>query len=200
MRVIGLLGYAGSGKDTAADAICRLSKHVRRGAFADSLREEVASAFCVSPELLVDRETKQKPTDALRLSKCSDDKFFGFILRQPIEYTERYNCSPRVTMQMWGDYRRSTDPDYFVKKLREKIHAVPPTTEVFVVSDVRYNNERHMIRQFGDPLLIWVHRPEVGPVNGHSSELALGPSDADVVLVNNGGIDDLFRAVQALVA
>lgn len=52
MRLIGLTGYAGSGKDTLCAAMLNLHPYAVRYAFADALKEEVATAFGTTVEFI----------------------------------------------------------------------------------------------------------------------------------------------------
>ena len=196
MRVVGLLGYAGVGKDTVADIICGRVRNSRRGAFADSLREEVASAFCLSKSELTDRATKETKTDRLAFERCQDVKFKAFVASRGYDLSEPR--SPREVSQTWGDYRRSDDPLYFVEKLRSKILLSSMDTQVFVVTDVRYMNELKMVKKFKNHTVVWVSRPGVGPVNSHSSDNSLRQSDTNVLLSNAGSLDALSENIAAL--
>lgn len=66
-----------------------------------------------------------------------------------------------------------------------------------VVTGMRYRNEMDAILAAGG-LTVWVHRPGVGPVNGHSSDNSVGPDDFDLHLHNDGTLADLASAVDQL--
>ena len=64
-----------------------------------------------------------------------------------------------------------------------------------VITGIRFPNEIDMIRSLGGDL-IWVERPGFGPANGHSSEQALDIGDFDYTLVNGGDLAGLEEIVQ----
>ena len=59
--IIGIDGYAGAGKDTAADILVK--EGFTKVSFADSLRESVVHATGLPLNLFLDRDTKDKPFD-----------------------------------------------------------------------------------------------------------------------------------------
>lgn len=70
-----------------------------------------------------------------------------------------------------------------------------------VITGIRYENEISMIRDFGG-VAVWVDRPVItkvheaalacqDPLAQHSSEVTLKAEDFDLVLVNDGTLDDL---------
>lgn len=138
MQIIGLHGKARSGKDTIADYLVEQYGFVKFG-FADALYKEVAEAFSVAPFFLQDVDTKDTPSELMRLWRCTDEAFKAVALNKLAEdawardpgvatqLNEKYgvylgfdhetNISPRWIMQVWGtEYRRAQNPDYWVEK------------------------------------------------------------------------------------
>ena len=112
--LIGLTGYAGAGKDTAADFLvkhCGFSKI----AFADDLRAQISGAFSLGLNSKILHENKETPSEYLTLHNCSDDSFVDTVLRindihTPEQEEEfiRVELTPRQVMQWWGtEYRRA---------------------------------------------------------------------------------------------
>ena len=61
----------------------------------------------------------------------------------------------------------------------------------YVITDLRFENELAAIRARGG-VAVRIERPGVGPANGHPSEMELaGRDDWDLVVVNDGTLDDL---------
>jgi len=194
MRIIGITGRAWSGKDSVATALQAARPGIGRAAFADALKAEAAAAFGVDVRLFSDRDAKEQPTPSLAAARCSDPGFAKY-LGSLAWFNE---LRPRVIMQQWGDWRRAADPDYWVKMLAITVDAARDLGfQAFVVTDVRYPNELHWLREAGGTL--WrVQRPGLKPLSGHSSEWALQDSAADLTLVNDGDLDALARrAVEA---
>jgi hypothetical protein len=67
-HIYGLTGFAGVGKDTVADLL--VSHGFRKLAFADALRGELANAFGVSIDLFTKPIAKERPQQALSLSRA----------------------------------------------------------------------------------------------------------------------------------
>ena len=184
MKLVALCGAAGAGKDTVADML-----PARKLAFADALYREVAEAWGVDQHVLRCRETKELEAPNLSVAHCKDMEF-------------RTNCwrdfhnlprSPRQILQWWGDYRRTQDPDYFVRRAEHEINIRWHLGEDTVLTDVRFPNEAALVRQLGGQL--WqIRRPgyEAGGT-GHASDTAGDEFRPGVVLENFGSLDDLRR-------
>lgn len=168
IHVIGLAGPADAGKDTVARML-----HTHAGfyplAFADALRGEICAGYGIDISMLTDRATKETPLPALALSRCQDDGFIGAIMRL---HHERDGAlfsaaemdrprSPRQIMRWWGtEYRRAKHPRYWVSIVAERIRQAHTRNiaHAFVVSDVRFQDEAALVRQYGG--LIWqIKRP-----------------------------------------
>jgi len=123
MKLLGISGYARTGKDTAALAL--IEEGWTRVALADRLKEEVLimlERHCIRPDLS-DPATKEQL---------------------------------RPLLVFWGAYRRSQDPDYWIKKL--------PGRNKLVIPDVRYLNECKHILALGGKL-IYLARPTFRAAN-----------------------------------
>jgi hypothetical protein len=170
-RVIGLCGYAGSGKDEAA-----------KGLFADGW-ERVALADALRKALLaLDPEIKLANVSAYLVHWESWDE----LKRQIPEVRELLQ---RMGTEAGRDIHGQ---DCWVNIARRKILA---TTSDVVVTDIRFANEAAMIRELGG-VLIRVERPGVGPVNEHVSEVM--PFEADHTLLNDGTIEQLHDTIRQL--
>ncbi len=174
LGLIGLIGHAGSGKDTVADHLVR--RGFTRIAFADAVRNVLLS---VNP--LVTRE-------GLRLQEAVEAHGWDRVKREIPEV--------RVLLQGLGAGVRDTlgESTWLDHALRRLDTLSGPA----VVTDVRYPNEANALRNRGFTL-VWVQRPGVGPANAHPSETDIPTELADVVLTNDRGIPELHAAVDALV-
>lgn len=191
MKVIGLCGAAGAGKDTAAS----LMDGHRAIAFADVLYQEVAQAYCCDVEELRDRDAKEVPQMWLTGIDCEDEGFCNYLESVDIWQSDAdacKPCSPRQILQWWGDYRRAQDPDYFVKAVRLEVCA---GMRKVVITDVRFANEAALIRQLGGE--IWqIVRPGVAAGGtGHKSDTDGSEFAPDRVIVNDGGLEDLRKCL-----
>lgn len=187
MKLVALCGLHGAGKDTVADAL-----PARKLAFADVLYREVAEAFFVAVEELKCRETKEVPTDALKLRNCSSSGFACFLddCGWPFELMHSPR-SPRQILQWWGDYRRAQDPEYFVKAVQIEVQVSEWDCDDVVITDCRFPNEAAMVRQLGGKIWQVVRPGHNPPCSGHASETTGDEFAPDVVIRNAGSIEDL---------
>lgn len=173
-RIIGLSGYAQSGKDTAAAALAHLG--YERRAFADLLREAV---YRLDPRL-----------EEIRSYAAAIDRFgyeyarslpgVGDEIRRLLQRMGTGVGRQLLGENIWVDASMATLED----------------GGSYVFTDVRFPNEAAAIRAAGGE--VWrVQRPGRGPVNDHPSEIALDGWDFDRVLVNDGTLDDFHHAVRS---
>lgn len=174
MKLIGLAGRMGVGKDTVA---AMLRPHgYERLAFADALRDEVAEAIHTgdypAPECLT-----AEALEAFGMAKVAE------------VYSKPTTPRMRALLQQWGtEYRRSQREDYWVSIMREKL----ATVEAAVISDVRFPDEADLVHELGGEVW-WIVRPGCTG-NGHISEsVAFVP---DRVLDNSGSFDHLRAQVE----
>lgn len=122
MRVA-IFGSQASGKTTTADLLVERVGGVRLS-FAQALREEIARSLA----------TPDYPEERI-LQEMSDSI---------------YKRKWRNVMQIWGtEFRRHLfGKDYWVRKLEEKIIALPEDSNIFI-DDLRYNNEKEMLQRHG---------------------------------------------------
>jgi hypothetical protein len=191
MKIIGLMGAAGAGKDTTADIIAGQVPGMARLAFADQLRAEVAEAFGIDVRMLTARATKDTPIEQLAIRFCTDPAFCAYAW----DLSPMPAISPRVLMQRWGDYRRRDDPTYFIRRASiVAIRHLHNRAPLLVATDVRFENEVDWVRSLGGQL--WrIVRPDQVITDGHVSETATIGCESDATMVNGGSVDDLRRVV-----
>jgi len=168
--LIGLAGPAGCGKDLVASMI----PDAHRISFADPLYAGLAAMLGLPESQLRDREWKEEPI------------------------THRIP-SPRRLLQTlgteWG--RQTIHPEIWVELAFWRWEAAAARGQrVIVVPDVRFPNEAAAIREQGGEVWL-VHRPEIAPVAGHSSEAGIDLRLIDRLVVNSSGLDELRKIVLA---
>jgi hypothetical protein len=178
--LIGLCGHMGAGKDAAAALLAMVG--YSRMAFADRVRVEVVNAI----------EGGMVPRAALGVAYVAD-----WLMSATVEEVWAKPTSDRMRklLQWWGtDFRRSQDPDYWVK---EALNVMALSTR-YVVSDVRFPNEVEFIRKHGG--VIWRIDRETTPngIPGHASESAVDTIQPDQVVDNRGTLLDLAGLLNAL--
>lgn len=190
MLIVGLTGRAGAGKDSAADIITS-NVDAARFAFATRLKQEAAAAFRIDERIFDRRDIKELPIRQLALARCTEPAFVAYAGR---ELGMLGPLKPRTIMQVWGDWRRGQDRDYFVRPAYEgRRHALATGRAVMVVTDVRFANEAQWVADHGG--VLWkIERAGLPPVSSHQSEWSIRELRADAVIRNDGGMDDLRRA------
>lgn len=166
--LIGLAGRARTGKTTAAKHLANTHGLVTY-AFADPLREGLMHIFNLSP-CDFDDERKELTIDWL-------------------------GRSPRELMQSmgtdWG--RHQVHPELWLLLAEQNLELLGQTYDNargFVISDLRFENEADFVRKRGG-IVIHLLRPDAIEVSPHVSETGIGIQDNDMVLHNDGAIEDL---------
>ena len=168
--IIGLVGYAGSGKDEVAKFL--VEKHgFERRAFADKIRDML---YEMNPMI---------GTEPLQI----------FVDVNGWDEAKRHPEVRRLLQKLGVSVRNHLSPSAWINPV---VRSINPGDRI-VITDVRFLNEVEMIRKGFENSEIWrVERPGVGPVNNHISESELANYNADRVLVNGGTLDELGLLVQ----
>ena len=203
--IIGICGFIGSGKDTVADYLVNFHEF-RRESFANTLKDAVAAVFGWDRTLLEGR------TKEAREWREQVDPWWAERLAMP-------TLTPRWILQYWGTEvcRKAFHDDIWIASLENKIRN---SKDNVVISDCRFPNEISSIRSAGGTI-IWVQRgalPDwydiaVAANQGHNyavqdlkmrkihaSETAWVGTDFDVIVDNNGSIDDLYNQAKLIVS
>lgn len=165
-RVVAFCGYAGCGKDTAADVLVEVFGY-KRIAFADALRSAVCEMFDIPVEYMLDRKLKETPLD-----------------RPPYK-------SPREILQYVGtEGMRSYYPTIWVDKVRRIIEANPD--QRYVISDWRFPNEGDFLKEINGRR-VRLDRRGVVRTHVHASESHIDTMEVDEVIRNDGKDLYLFQ-------
>ena len=167
--IIGLSGYAQSGKDSTAELLC-LNYGYTRVAFADPMRQALLT---INPQL----------DSITRVSDLVDD--YGWNLA-------KQNPEVRRLLQVLGtDFgRKMLGDDVWINIALSGIKS----EDRIVVSDVRYPNEAEAIKKLGGT--VWrINRHNHTAVNGHTSERAMDNYMFNYVIYNDGTLDELSDEV-----
>ena len=167
--IIGLSGYARSGKDTVAELLV-LNYEFQRKAFADGIRDALTA---LNPIL----------HDGHRLNEIV--QMYGWDIAKAKDEVRRL-------LQVMGTEvgRKLIHEDVWVWRLFNQID----TDERIVIPDVRFPNEARMIKERGGE--VWrINRHNHSAVNDHISERAMDNYMFDRVVYNDGTLDDLSDEV-----
>jgi hypothetical protein len=201
--IIGICGFIGSGKDTAADYLVNFHEF-RRESFANTLKDAVAAVFGWDRTMLEGR-TKQAREWREQL-----DLWWSERLNMP-------ELTPRWVLQHWGTevIRNGFHDDMWIASLENKLRK---TQDNVVISDCRFPNEIAAIKAQGGKI-IWVQRGVTphwyavaesanrGDTKArewlksqgiHASEYSWAGTCFDAVVDNNGTIDALYKQLKNL--
>lgn len=176
--IVGLSGYARSGKDEAAKAL--VSHGYRRVAFADALRNIL---YVTNP--LIPRQDFHVVE---RLRSIVDN----------LGWDDAKDTYPEIRrlLQVLGTEggREIMGENIWVETAFKD---VSPGDDV-VLTDVRFMNEGDYIKSLGGAV-IKVVREGFGPVNAHISDNAMESYEFDYTINNNGTVQDLHDEVLSIV-
>ena len=171
--LIGLTGYKGVGKDTAAGFLDGYTKL----AFADKLKEAVANLFRLTVA----------EVDLLKSDFCWVE------VRHPLS-SEAITFSWREFLQRFGTEmgRDTFGKDFWTERWQQAFDQLyeehPKKAANVVVTDVRFPNEAARIH-FNGGVVIKIERPGFDS-DGHASEIPLDSDLIDATVLNNGPIED----------
>lgn len=172
-QVVGIAGKARAGKDTVAMELCKLYD-CSRYAFANPVKEAVRCVFGFSDEQLYGD------------LKDVVDPFWG--------------VTPRHVLQRFGTeaMRGTFGHDIWLQVARRYVEA--SDAPIVIITDVRFENEAAWVRSTGGTVL-HILRPETQHLSDeakkHASEAGIAYADGDLLIDNNGTLDDLRAKVYA---
>lgn len=169
--IIGLTGYAQSGKDTVAKFLIE-NYGFTRIAFADKIREFL---YEVNP-----------------MVGCSPSGYLKDLVNLKGWEAAKQEPQVRRLLQDIGVGARKLFGDMFwVDQALKKIEFGGN----YVITDVRFQNEADEIKLSGGQ--IWrVQRPGVDAVNSHISEVEMDNYPVDYRFMNSGSLEDLELSIK----
>ena len=179
--LIGLVGPAGSGKDTATQMLHDqwLAEHTPGAAlaFADPIR---SMAVALMKSASVPHPTRYATDRALKETAIP-------------ELGTSYRHVTQTLGTEWG--QQCMGRGFWISLLENRMAGLMTKGfDRFVITDVRFETEANWVRAMGG--LIWrIERPGATPVREHVSELGMTQIRADRVILNDGNLEDLRSTV-----
>lgn len=174
--IIGLSGYAQTGKDTIANYLIK-NYGFTRVAFADPIREAV---YKLNPKINI--------ADMRGVSLATAVDSLGWETVKVESEDARWllqRMGTEVGREIFGD-------NFWVDQAMKKAVG----HDKVVITDVRYPNELEAI--LGHSGTVWrVIKDDTGAVNRHASESALDGYDFEYIIFNNDTIESLYESVDS---
>jgi len=179
MQVVGLTGFAGSGKSTVAQYLVEQYGFTRLS-FAAPLKKMLRT---LNPML-------EEPIDG-EVVRLSD--LFALYTENELKAGPFGDEYRRLLQVLGTDCIRAVDEDFWVKAALAQI----TDNGKYVFDDCRFPNEAFVISTI-NPLGLWnVTRPGYEPVNGHASEQHAGNMGERLWLHNGLDIEGLHDQIDA---
>lgn len=210
MKIVGILGFKGAGKDTAAQAL--IDDGYVKFAFADALKDVLSSMFDWPRNMLVG-DTRES-----REWREQVDQWWSKELSIP-------NFTPRMAMTLIGTdiIRANFSDNIWISNVERRI--LNSGHDKVVITDCRYANETALVQRFGGKLIRVKKGPEPDFWNTsvrinsedevvsvgaktimetkyshiHSSEWAWNHIEVDALIENDKTIADLQAAIRKAV-
>lgn len=174
--IIGLSGYAQSGKDTVAKILVDNHRYTRV-AFADKIREFL---YEVNP-----------------MVGCSPSGYLQDLINLKGWDEAKKEPQVRRLLQDLGVGARKLFGDTFW--IHQALGPMALAHPKIVITDVRFTNEADVIKANGGQ--VWrIKRTGVDAVNSHVSEHEMDGYPVDQIFTNNGTIEDLKALVERRMA
>ena len=205
IKLIGIAGKAGSGKDTVGKIIqfLTLDDDVFSKTNRDCIADLEHKAYCASQskwKIKKYASTLKKITSIIlgcKVNKLEDRDFKEKELGKQWQVID-YTLTPRLLLQRLGtDAARYVHPDIWVNALFSKFKK----KSRWIITDVRFDNEVRAIQERGG-IVIRVNRDKSKDSTEHSnhlSETALDNYEGfDVILNNNDTLEDLIEEIRQI--
>jgi hypothetical protein len=172
--IIGISGYARSGKDTVAKYLVE-NHGFKRIAFADAIRH-----------MLLDLD----PYVGIGYSNNSHITISDLVSIEGWDNAKSHPEIRRLLQDLGVSARQHLGEDVWIKAALRTLSNGEP----IVITDVRFKNEADAIKDLNGK--IWrVIRPGVDAVNGHISETQMDRYPVDDLILNDGDIKKLENEV-----
>lgn len=182
MQVLGLTGFAGSGKSTVANYLVEAHGFTRLS-FAAPLKKMLRT---------LDPLIGGQYGESHRLSELFEVHDEAYIKTIP-----QWGTEYRRLLQVLGtDCIRAVDPDFWVKAAVAQM--TQDVTGKYVFDDVRFPNEASAV-YIASPKGLWnVQRPGYKAVNGHVSEKFAGRMGESFHVVNDASVEELHAQLDMM--
>lgn len=200
MRVIAVSGWKGSGKDTAAEYLIQEFGYTRV-AFADILKEMVATQYDIPVDHCHNPEFKEKPilkypvdskdNFTKQIHSILDGEFAEVKEESGDECTFNKYWTPRALCILEGSIKRSVTSKFWTQNAINQIKN--SDSQSIVISDLRYKSEIEQLRrEFGHELTVVRVNRFADCDSTDPSERDLDDGEFDHVIENSNTLEGLY--------
>jgi hypothetical protein len=186
--IIGLSGYAKSGKDTVAEIIREIQPEKWEIKKFSGKLKQIASILLGMPEHLFENQDFKSEMLGEEWWKNYGDFYHQTTVRDFLQLLGTDAIRNGLHTNAWVNALMA---DYKPRKMDQ----YNPSN--WIVTDVRFPNEAEAIKDRGG-VIIRIDRPGVEPVNAHPSEIALDNWDFDYKIANVSDLVSLKQTVEVL--
>lgn len=184
--IVGLSGYARSGKDEAAKVLVE-NHGFTRIAFADKLRDFL---YALNPLINPTPERYfTNPKQPVRLRDVIGDDRIGWEGYKETIYSDEI----RGLLQRLGT-EAGREVLWDSIWIDAAFHGLNPAGN-YVVTDCRFPNEAEAVRS-RNGAVVRITRSGVGPANGHASETSLDDYEFDYRIDNSGTLEEYHQLIE----
>lgn len=182
-NLIGVCGYAGTGKDTVASFLTNHKDFVKLS-FASPLKDAVSSIFGW------DRELLEGVTEDSRKFREIKDEYWSAVLGKDI--------TPRYMLQYFGTEvcRNTLHKNIWIESFKAKASKINAN---IVISDIRFINEALNIKDMGGYIL-YIERVNISQQYSHASEVdieLIGQLYADYTIHNFNSLEYFMDNIES---
>lgn len=170
-NLISFSGYAGSGKDAAAEIMAARARYVKT-TMTTPLEQTLVK---LNPWVEDDKEgTIERFADLY-------ENLGEFAIK---EFSE----ARRLMLALETEVGRENDGNMWLDLAFAEVQRLLSLNKKVALSGVLHAEELNLVRKF-DGVCVWINRPGV---KARSSRITIHPTDCDVAVVNNGTVKDLY--------
>ena len=190
--IIGINGYAGSGKDTVGEIIKQLQPYERWEIkkFAGKLKE-VASIILGIPTAMFEHQEFKKKT----LPQMWSNHGMPMTVRDFLQKLGTDGLREGLHPNTWVNALMTDYKEQVVNIMNDEGYQLEDRYPNWVITDCRFPNEATAIKNQGG-VIIRINRPGINAVNAHPSETSLDHWHFDYIIDNNEGIIELKHQVR----
>lgn len=173
MKLIGIGGYARSGKDTLGQLL---------------KKNETWNPIIVRSlgEYVNEKLTELNP-------RVGDKGLYREVISEYGDYEKAKSEVPEIRkmLQFYGtEIGRNLDENYWIRLAWDDLSFYDQFAEAIIFTGIRFRNELDFIKENGG-FSVWVESERGGLNTQHSSENSLLKEDFDLVVTNNGTLEEL---------